>query len=114
MAADETTRSFLIAAMNDCLRRNDGQGGFIVLTRGVRMLDEEAVGRIVNAVCEFTDFTRDNDPHGEHDFGVVYVEQDIIIWKIDYYDPSLTRGSEDPTDPQKTCRVLTIMLREEY
>ena len=37
-----------------------------------------------------------------------------IFWKIDYYAPDLVHGSENPSDPQQTVRVLTLMLSSEY
>lgn len=113
METNETDRSSLIAEMNDRLRAT-GRGGFIVLTSGVKILDDETVERIIKAVRAFSDFTPDNDPHREHDFGVVYVDRHIVFWKIDYYDPSLTQGSDDPASEESTCRVLTVMFREEY
>jgi Protein of unknown function (DUF3768) len=64
-------------------------------------------------------FTEDNDPHGEHDFGSLDYEGKRIFWKVDYYDRASfgtgrDMGSEDPSDPAKTLRVLTIMLASEY
>ena len=56
----------------------------------------------------------DNDPHGEHDFGSFELCGRKLFWKIEYYDPDLQHGSEDPADPAKTMRVLTVMLAEEY
>lgn len=81
-------------------------------TRGV--LARSDVPDILRRVREFTDFTEDNDPHGEHDFAGFDQQGERIFWKIDYYDLELEMGSFDPSDPAVTLRVLTIMLGSEY
>ena len=84
------------------------------MTRGVADLDMEHVLAINSEVQSFDAFTMDNDPYGERDFGAVDYEGERIFWKIDYYAPDMMHGSEDPSDPSKTVRVLTIMLASEY
>jgi Protein of unknown function (DUF3768) len=68
----------------------------------------------VTSSSAFKDFTADNDPNGEHDCAILSVEGLRILFKIDYYDPTMLYASEDPADPRKTSRVMTIMLTEEY
>ena len=65
-------------------------------------------------VQTFANFNADNDPRGEHDFGSFRLAGQNFFWKIDYYNPACDAGSEDPADPVKTTRVLTLMLASEY
>lgn len=83
-----------------------------MITQGVQALDD--VGAVLERVRTFDAFDGDNDPYGEHDFGSFVHNGETIFWKIDYYDRTLTAGSEDPTDPEATIRVLTVMLASEY
>lgn len=55
-----------------------------------------------------------NDPHGEHDFGRFQAAGHTFLFKVDYYDRDFRFGSEDPADPARTARVLTLMLPEDY
>lgn len=89
-------------------------GGRVLITRGVESLGDALIGKAFAAVRTFSTFTADNDPYGEHDFGIVELEGRKLFWKIDYYDHTLQCGSPDPSDPTITTRVLTIMLAEEY
>lgn len=98
---------------NDHLRTFH-RGGKVLLTRGIASLDAATQNKIVRAVSEFNQFTPDNDPHKEHDCAILSVEGHRVMFKIDYYDPSMLHGSDDPSDPNQTMRVMTIMLTEEY
>ena len=102
-----------IRALNDAFRTTM-TGGRVVMTAGVDALPSDVKAMVIRQVATFTEFTPGNDPHGEHDFGNFEVAGQRFFWKIDYYDPSMEFGSEDPADPAKTTRVLTIMLASEY
>lgn len=93
------------------MRRNMNR---FTVTQGIQALGPVAVMEIVSKVATFSDFSEDNDPHGEHDFGAFDYANEKIFWKIDYYTPDLKGGSPDPADPSVTRRVLTILLASEY
>jgi hypothetical protein len=108
------TETATIAALNDRCRKAMGIAGRVVQTSGISALSPQDKSRIREKVEMFDDFTPDNDPHGERDFGAFDHDGARVFWKIDYYDKTITQGSEDPADPRQTVRVLTIMLASEY
>ncbi|MBL4767783.1 MAG: DUF3768 domain-containing protein [Rhodobacteraceae bacterium] len=111
---DEAFRTQRIARLNDALRRGEGEAVTVVITSGVQAIGREFLHEVNHAVATFEDFSEGNDPHKEHDFGAVDVQGEKLFWKVDYFDPSLSRHSCDAADPTKTHRVLTIMLASEY
>jgi hypothetical protein len=102
-----------IRELNDAFRKTL-RGGTALMTSGVDELPDCVKAEAMVQVAHFSDFTADNDPHGEHDIGSFTLVSRTFIWKIDYYDKLCEFGSEDPSDPDKTTRVLTVMLAEEY
>ena len=107
------TQTERIRALNDLLRTT-GVGGQFLVTSGIAALPPAEGEAIVCAVQTFSEFSSDNDPHGEHDCAVLTAAGQRVIFKIDYYDRDMTYLSPDPSDPEQTCRVLTIMLSNEY
>jgi len=111
----QSARTERIRELNDQLRTTFFQRyGRVMITVGVDALPVALKALIIEKVKGFDNFERGNDPYQEHDFGAIDIDGDRYFWKIDYYDPSMQGGSEDPANPQKTTRVLTIMCAEEY
>jgi len=102
-----------IRVLNDNFR-STFEGGRVVVTAGVDALPLDTKARVILAVQSFSNFTKENDTHGEHDFGNFEIECENYFFKIDYYAPGFDGGSEDAADPQKTARVMTIMRADEY
>lgn len=102
-----------IRNLNDALRVTH-LGGRVLISQELSMHDQHSLARILRSISLFDGFNDDNDPYGEHDCAIIEVLGLSILWKIDYYDETLSMHSPDPADENITSRVLTIMLAEEY
>ncbi|MTE01674.1 DUF3768 domain-containing protein [Paracoccus sp. YIM 132242] len=108
-----------IRQQNDSFRQGIVIGGCpfpgtVVITAGVQDRGEAFVTGACLAVAFDEDFHQGNDPVGDHSFGFVTVRGERLYWKIDYYDAAREYGSDDPSDPARTHRVLTILFPSEY
>ena len=113
------TRAEQIARLNDRARLGHDHTAKIVFTRNcLNAFSNGDTPSTVLAQAEIMKAMRqhvfDNDAHGERDFGKVNFRGKAVWFKIDYYDPELQYGSEDPADASVTCRVITIMLPTDY
>ena len=102
-----------IRQLNDMLRKTF-IGGQVMLTTGIRAKSEEDQAEILHKVRLFNEFTQANDPYAEHDYGRFTHNGENIMFKIDYYNKSYDRMSDDPSNPETTNRVITIMCADEY
>jgi hypothetical protein len=102
-----------VAALNDAFRQNF-QGGRVFITASVVNLPTDVQAMALRKVAAYDEFSEDDDPWAEHDFGAFELAGETFFWKLDYYDAEMKYGSKDPADPNKTTRVLTLMLAEDY
>ena len=110
----------IIARQNDDFRAGLAFGpiraipGRVVPTPGVLAHGPEFLALIMLEIAGFADFNEDNDPHGDHSFGVIEQFGVRVFWKIDLYDENFECGAENPTDTLTTRRHLTVLLPSEY
>lgn len=102
-----------IRELNDAFRTTF-QGGRVVFTSGFNALPDHVRSRALQELKDFAAFDADNDPYGEHDFVSLEVQGYRLFAKIDYYDLDIRFGADDPSKPEHTIRVMTILLAEEY
>ena len=119
---DPVREAALIAAQNDAFRRSilgttpvaDAPQGQFVMTRGVAALGPDAQLEFTRRVAAFDGFNADSDPQAWHEMGVIDLDGTTVWFKIDLYDVDYTYGSPEPSDPEQTRRVLTLLLPSEY
>ncbi|MDK3020950.1 DUF3768 domain-containing protein [Pseudodonghicola flavimaris] len=119
---DPVQEAALIATQNDAFRHSilgnntvaDAPQGQFVMTRGVAALGIDAQLELTRRVAAFDGFNADSDPQGWHEMGVIEFGDTTVWFKIDLYDTDYTYGSPEPSDPEQTRRVLTLLLPSEY
>ncbi|MCB2057894.1 MAG: DUF3768 domain-containing protein [Novosphingobium sp.] len=89
-------RAEMIARLNDALRRGDrsaigANGGRVMITQGIEALPGYNPCMVALALATYDGFDKDNDPHGERDFGDFTLFGADMFWKIDLYDPGLVK-----------------------
>ncbi|MFA7253495.1 MAG: DUF3768 domain-containing protein [Patescibacteria group bacterium] len=94
-------------------RRNDVARklglGLTVTKKAAELPDLE---ELLYAVRSFNKFSTKDDPYGWHDLGRLEWRDQSVLWKIDYYDPTLHYFADPLSDDCK--RVITVMLASEY
>ena len=105
----EADKLIKIRELNDKFRQSF-TGGKVMLTSSVAELPDMVKAAALQFMAQYHNFTPRNDPAGEHDFGAFTLCNRRFFWKVTYYDANYENASEDPSDPTKTCRVLTLML----
>ena len=119
---DPVQEAARIAAQNDAFRHSilgtipvaEAPQGQFVMTRGVAALGPDAQLELTRRVAAFDVFTADGDPQGWHEMGVIDLDGTTVWFKVDLYDVDYTYGSPEPSDPEQTRRVLTLLLPSEY
>ncbi|QOT74534.1 DUF3768 domain-containing protein (plasmid) [Sphingobium fuliginis] len=70
-----------------------------------------AQARIIQALRQWEPPVGDRS---ERDLGYFELDGHRLMFKCDYYAPGLEWGSENPADPDRTIRVITVMLPSDY
>lgn len=101
---EENSSAARVAELNDGLRKNSSNPfghDMTVITHGIQAQIESLQsnllpdwflrGEIRKIVAEFDQFSEDNNPHGERDYGSFTWRGTNCFWKIDLYDPGLVK-----------------------
>ncbi|GFE67097.1 DUF3768 domain-containing protein [Litoreibacter roseus] len=120
LSSAETAK--LVAEQNDRFRKasvgvaTEGPipPGRVMMTRGIAEQSDTFKEKLFAAIGAYGTFNEDSDPYGWHEMGVMEIDGVTVWFKLDLYDENYEYGSADPTDPQFTRRVMTLLLPSEY
>ena len=119
MASQPTlNRTEAIAQLNDRARLGRDRKAKIGITRSciAAFADPGSIEGILIQSALMKAFAKAtfSEDSPERDFASIEFNGRKIWMKIDYYDNDMIYGSDDPTNPDVTIRLITIMLPEDY
>lgn len=105
-----------LALLNDQFRKGEQTNKQLSFSPKVEALPETEKQKLLEAVKKI-DFYLETPVVSFlsfHSLGLVSIDDTEYLWEIDYYDKSCNSLSRNPTDPNCTTRILTILQRDEY
>ena len=102
-----------IRELNDALR-SSFTGGKVMMTASVMQLPDMVRATALTMMAQFEAFDEKNDPYGEHDFGRFELCNRTFLFQISYFGRTYDEPSDDPADPERTRRVIVLMLAQDY
>jgi len=96
-----------VRELNDQCRRS----GNYVLPYAITDRGPAEVSRIKEKIVNYDDFDKIEDSLLERDFGTIQHGRLTIAWVIDLHAPENT--TLDPSDPDKSIRILNVHLTDE-
>jgi len=100
------------AKLNDLFRTKEGQhlGEWQYTSCVDNHVPLYLFPRLRRKIARYKRFTAANDPKRERRSGAFDLGEERIVWKIDYYDKVSRALTDDASDPEKTTRLLIVML----
>ena len=90
--------------MNDNFRSTLAMGGGVLMSRAFYELPIALKREAFNRIVAYRKFAE----NGHHDAGLVIVQRAAVAWRIEYRATDFTSPSPDPSDPDKTIRILFV------
>jgi uncharacterized protein DUF3768 len=94
--------------MNDNFRATLAMGGGVLMSRQFYELPAATKREAFECIATYRQFADD----GHHDAGLVILDGTPIVWRIEYRASDFKSPSPDPSDPDKTIRLLIVELAD--
>lgn len=105
--ARNTAKVEKIIALNDAFRAS-AHPSKTHITLDLVNRGSQFIKKLLGKIKEWQPSKDPDETDPERSWGAVTVDGILVVWSIDYYDLEEEDDSPDPSDPQRTVRVLNL------